>query len=1390
MNIRPKTVRRLLAVVVALAVLATAALGVRQYNDSNRKARLTEARNAGIAAFKQGDYPAAIEQLKTYIKPGTTDYDALLAFATSRSNVEMPAGKHLAEAIPLFEVLRSLRRDEPEVVRPLLDLYSQAGYSTEAIALADSVLAKNAADPDALKAKSIALIRSAKYEEALAVSRQWDDAAPSDLQAHLQTYWLLRKTKVPAEQIIARYAALLERHRDDPRFELLLGVAHGESGNREQALTLLRAAAARPAPDAEFVTQLARVFDQQRLFEESQQLLRRAAEGSNDPALIRVLVQRAWQDGEHDAVIKRLESLDPASPAADGTLLAFRAMSLLAIARIDEAKQIIEALKKRKNDNPAQGWAAAIALRMESHATPPAQLIAKYQSAMSRGGENGIIRAWIGDAHLLLGDTDQAVQEWRQSSELMPSWAGPHVKIARAMLAMNRPADAVDAALAAVRCAPDQVAPMTTLALAQSTLLQQNPSEQRQAALAALVAEIQKRKPGEPESLALHAAVLCRAGQKQAAIDTIRSATPQAGRWEPEVLANVLAVSREFGLNLEQTLLDATKESAVRSPAMALRHALEHSIVGKPEQGLAGLQNAAKSASSADAMQWQIAVAQFREAAKDPDAAATWIALGDSHADNFALQSLILRSAEQAKQNREFFARTIDRVRALTGEDGSLWKSARAQFLLTGQPNQRDSAEAMTLLADLVRASPKVPEYRVRLAQAMENMGNAREAADQLRTAAEIDPRSVSVQLELARLLAEQGKHSEARAYLDRAAQSPSIQPGERLPLARMLGDEGRNSTATMLLENAPSRDLQSDLLLADLYRRAGRLDDASALYDRRLQASPADADLIAAAADLLAARQNVNEARTILKKLELTDAPAAQKYAILARFEEKFGDRAAAKKHYTDAADASPNDASAWRRLASFHARQADYPAAVAAADCGLGILPGSADLQSLKLQAQAMQKVEGGSNDLSPLIEVLAKDPSRSAETAALSAMQETLSATQPSAPQLARLRQSADRFPRYLPLQSMLARSYLQTGANDDASNLAGRLLENLPGDAEAAALATTVYRATKQWPLMKQAALQWKRTLGPNPRSADLALAEACVKLNDLPQAINALQPHLAQATKKPEENTNLLRIAAGAMTALGQPERAEDLLGPLLAESSSARVTWLQVTGEYAREAAMASEALTRVEPVIDPTNLAEVDAYARSASILATRFADPAPARNALKLLAPFTQGVRADVEAMFLLASLQLQLNQTAAAEGTYRAILLRQPEHDRALNDLAYLLLLRKGDLQEARQSVVKARQLRPGEATYHETYARIEAELGNRDGALAGFDDALRIEPNNLDALIGKAFVLRQAGQTQQAERLIARIEPLLSTAPPLSEPVRVQLQSLRTPSSRSD
>ena len=99
MNLNPKTVRRVMVLIAGAVVIVGVLIGVYVVRQRQIEAKYAAYREAGMAAFAQEDYAAALKQLKQYIGKNRTDRDALFAYATSRSRVEEPDGKHLAEGI-------------------------------------------------------------------------------------------------------------------------------------------------------------------------------------------------------------------------------------------------------------------------------------------------------------------------------------------------------------------------------------------------------------------------------------------------------------------------------------------------------------------------------------------------------------------------------------------------------------------------------------------------------------------------------------------------------------------------------------------------------------------------------------------------------------------------------------------------------------------------------------------------------------------------------------------------------------------------------------------------------------------------------------------------------------------------------------------------------------------------------------------------------------------------------------------------------------------------------------------------------------------------------------------------------------------------------------------
>jgi tetratricopeptide (TPR) repeat protein len=588
MNLHPKTVHRVMVLIVGAGLIVATLVGVYVVRQRQIAAKYVVYRQAGMAAFAQEDYAAALKQLKQYIGKHRTDRDALYAYATSRSRVEEPDGRHLTEGIKAFQMLRDLEPDSKRVQRALLELYTRAYYNTEAIDLADKALAKEPDDVEALRAKAIALERLRRFDEAVAVSEHLNDVAPTNLEGQQLTYRLYQRTDKPAKEVIARAEAMRARYPDDPRFELLLAIAYGQSGDAEKARALLRDSAKRTPPDdPQFVRLLSMVLDRNRMFDESKDLLERAVAERNDPKLLAILVQRLWQNGYAKEAAERLKDLDPKSQASDGELLALRALALFELKRADEAMPIVEALASRTSDSEAQAWSTALATRYAKDAPEPREAIAQYRTALTRDPDNGVIRYMVGEAYERLGESEPALAAWRTAAELLPSWSKPAEKMARALAATGRTEEALMQAIAARRSAPHELSPAITYVVVSFKHLGQSNDPAKVDELLKLCESINAAQPNEPETLPIRIALLARKGKRDEAIHAARSVLSATTRPSSLTLLRLASISRTEKLGLEPEISSLIEQGhEPLTPALALARASELAAGGKVEQGL------------------------------------------------------------------------------------------------------------------------------------------------------------------------------------------------------------------------------------------------------------------------------------------------------------------------------------------------------------------------------------------------------------------------------------------------------------------------------------------------------------------------------------------------------------------------------------------------------------------------------------------------------------------------------------------------------------------------------------------------------------------------------------------------------------------------------------
>ena len=134
----------------------------------------------------------------------------------------------------------------------------------------------------------------------------------------------------------------------------------------------------------------------------------------------------------------------------------------------------------------------------------------------------------------------------------------------------------------------------------------------------------------------------------------------------------------------------------------------------------------------------------------------------------------------------------------------------------------------------------------------------------------------------------------------------------------------------------------------------------------------------------------------------------------------------------------------------------------------------------------------------------------------------------------------------------------------------------------------------------------------------------------------------------------------------------------------------------------------------------------------------------------------------------MVTLAQLEEQAGDNDAAIARYRRILEVEPTNIVALNNLAFVLAVRRSAPAEAVSFARRAATLAPGSGAVLDTLGWIEHLLGNPDAAASLLEQAVRLEPGQANIRLHAAVVYVATGKRDAAEKELKetlRLDPTL-------------------------
>lgn len=1388
MSIRTKTKRRVAVLLGVVVVLCGTVGGLYVYLQQQKHQKMQANRENGLAAAEEGDYVRALENLSKYVRKNKDDAEALYQYGVARREVEKRRNSHLAEALSIFQTLLDRHPGHKEGRRDLLKLYTKVGYETEARDLANRVLEEEPDNAVALRAKAVALSRLQQFDGALEAARRLVEAEPDTLRHRLLHLTLMQRADRSNEQILDHVQKLHEQSPDDPRFQMMVGYAHGLAGNREKAFEWLEKAASHDIEDTEFIRLLVSQLDRLGRYESAMALLTEHAAQDATPDLWRMLVRRLFERQQYDQLLQRLKDVNPDDSEADSDLLVFKALAHVRQGQAENARPIAEGLAGRERDVTAAAWAPVLRHMVsgDDQSRNPGETVQTLREALEKTPGDPYLRDLLARAYMDLGEPRLAVEQWKRVIQQTSVWSMPYVRIAQALSESGQHREALEAAQSAARRSPSSAGAILSVANAWAGALRSGevPAESSEQ-LSELLSRIQSSVPNPGRILPLFVEVVARSGDKDRAARLIESAlSEEEDPPSQRTLLRLAAVSEDHGLGLADRCLALSREAHEMTPDLALAMAARTVRTDGQDAAREQLQQLIDEHGDGG-LQWRLARARFLDRIGDPQAAKLWKELANNNPENLSIQRMALE-ADSVRGEQAFVDKVIERVKSLGGQEGLTWRVARARWLLGGdEVTEGEAAEAISLLTAVNRSAPRMPEARLLIAEAFRQIGNLDSAIDQLKTASDIRPNNASILLQLGQLYRQAGRLTELRDIVRRVSELDGLSPQRSRQAASLLASTGQIEEAINLLQpgdQAP-QDPQARLMLAELRRRSGQMQRANDLYKSVIRDRPS-LSAIREYANFLGEIGQHEEAMKIFASLKELDLPEGARPAMLAEYYRRRGEIDRAARHYRNAIKAVPDRQSLRSRLIGLLLENGRVEAALAANTKAIEALPDHAPFNAIEEHRQLLQRL-GGRAPLQPLVASLLQGQSE--RRAAVEALRAIDGVEQKSEDErdtmFTRLRSLADGNPRFLALQLAVVDLCLGAGRNEQAATLASRAMDVFPTEAGPAQRAARAFAAQGRWSEALSVARRWRERSASQPLEAELFIAQAHLNLGNAQQALDQLEPYRSTALENPGRYNRLVRLHCQALVLDDRADRAAEILQPLLTQAAGWRQFFSSLAMNQVSDPQTAADWLRRVEQAMPGDAASERVNLATNWYSLGRRLNNAEHRQRGREMLREAAERPDAEASTIARYAVMMHNEDDPESAEKHYRRALEKDADMTVALNNLAVLLANDGRSLDEAEKLARRAVELGPQDPNFRDSLAEVLVARGEYEAAADQLNRAIELDPDTVRWRVNLAKTHADAGDAEAARSVLAEIDTLQTDLQQVPADVRERLEKLR-------
>ena len=1356
-----RTKKRLIALGVGgVLVIGIGLLAVygREYQQDKRAAAAYE---TGMAAYERADYPAALRSLNTYISRNQDDAETMYVFAVCRARVEEEDLRHIRRATVLAREAAALAPDDPRPLELLLELYPQIGFLAE---YRDAAKRLIVLDPDnrmALNAVVQASIVLRDEGAAIEALGEWIAAHPQDVETSVLKANLIA-SHADVEDAIASMQALIEEHPSDPR--PLLGLARIRllADDIDAAATLVLDAANLDAPDVQTLGQIVDALDRlrvqsndERYSEELERYFERQVEHETiGDAAASLRVIRNWKHGGGVDVLA-VEQLDLAAlptllvgwlgfiagADAGSDPLMDRCMNEL-IGR-DESetlswRRLLEARQAMRDQNVGAGL---VHIELAVNADP-ANAAAAYM--------HSIIEAELG--------------EWRAASDRLeaissadPLWVHPILIRAQLLLQQGRATEA------------------KTIARNAIALLQlDNPTELRLALLVidAMLAEFaagigrsaELDQAGnlltriEPETAGFGPILVRQArieslrrdsSRLSAVLDELEQAEYPA---TPDELASLWDAIRIDHAELGARVLELAKVIEPEHPRILMAQAVDLYERGEGDQAFALLDEAIATRDGAEKLALLQVMATFADGRRPERALEVSEVIVEAYSHDPIGQRAVL-DLESTWTRQGLVDDAVANLRDIFGDASNAYRLARARALLAFAPPdevQEQAAMVAQILRPVLVANPNDATARMLLAQADLALDDRDAALTNLRIASGARSSNLSLELQLIEILQSAGETSEAAARLRDSLRSQELPLDLRRRRLRLLEHAGMWDDALSECEIVAQSGVDLDRAhLARLYVRAGRTGDALAVHEALAADESTSGAVLIDTAMFIA---NVDFDRGVdlleqgLAKDEQVDAIAAR-----VALYERQGRLDLAREALIDEVEDHPS-AQAWQRLAQFHFRHKELDEAAIVIANGLNSFPDDAMLRAidanLKGDVDAQQKA---------VADIFVNLAARF-DSVEMAALADALEAADQPAEYIRRLRDVTIEHPRVAAAWWLLVAAYRDADDDSNAIMTARAGMRAIPTDVRLAETATVLLAEAGRFDEALEAGRTWRRRMIGETYDADVVIARIEVERGNIAQAMQTLGKHRDRIIASADDAPADLQFLATTLAAAGRPDEAHELLW----SRAQAGGDWLRafITAAFLIPRDLVD---TRAKWIDGATDL--VRANADLLAYLIGSLYETGIDEGNTDLLGRITQfesyvhegGL--DPKLLNMMAASHQLLGADDEAERLYEAANERGVTNPDALNNLAYLIYQRGGDLERAaslaRQAVDVSEHVRPSKRReFYDTLGQILLKLNQPRDARQAFEDAIALDATAAHLHLGRARALAALGEDSAA------------------------------------